>query len=1168
MSLQFVVGRTGSGKSEYVLREIRESLVENPSGEAIIYLVPNQMTFQAEHDLLHASELGGIVRAQVFSFTRLAWKVLQETGGISRYHVNDVGVNMLLRKIVEKRKSDLKVFRKAADQAGFYEQLGLMISELKNYQVTPESLVQLKETIETTTKSTIISNKLHDIQMIYEEFEQALVHKYVDSQDYLRLLIEKIPAATYLQNAHIYIDGFYEFTPQQIAVIEQLMHRCKKVTIALTGDKRQSDTPFDDLQLFAKTARMYDRIRRLASDGGINIEEDVFLSNEQGRFQHNEALAHLESYYDVRPTNRYGPQSSVQFISAVNRRAEVEGVAREIRTLVQKEGYRYRDIAVLNRNGQDYYDLLKTVFEDYDIPLFIDEKRPMHHHPLVELIQSTLEVIQENWPTSAVFRCVKTDLLFDLKENSLRLREEMDFLENYCLAYGIKGKRWTDKKPWTYKKYRTLETMNVTKTDDELEQEERINRLRDRIVTPIYTLEKRLKRATTITQMCEAMYRYLEECRIPEKLEGMRQVAEENNRLLEAKDHEMVWNAVVDLLDQFVEMLGDEEMSVKEFKGIIETGLQTLQFANVPPSIDQVTISNADHSRLSHVQCAFVIGVNEGIIPKIPEDAGMISEKERELLMQFGVELAPTGKQQLLDEQFAIYLMLTCASRKLYLTYPLADAEGKSLLPSSLIKRMMEMFPPSANEEKFITNDVNDVVLERQLDFVSSPTSTLSFLAQKLQNWKKYHFEDPVGFWWDVYNFYTEHEEWQHVSRNVLRSLTYKNEAKRLPKETSMELYGKEIRGSVSRMESFKRCSFQQFANHGLKLRKRELHKLEAPDIGQLFHSALKSLTENLLKEKKTWSDVSKQELGQMSVDVVDYLAPAIQREILLSSNRFYYIKRKLQQVVHRASLVLRDHSMKSGFAPVGMEVSFGKNEALPSLSFDLQNGATMDLVGQIDRVDRALCSQGTLLRIVDYKSSDRALNLDEVYYGLALQMLTYLDIVITHATEWIGEEALPAGMLYFHVHNPFLNTNKTMDIDEIEEELLKKFKMKGLLLADEESVRLMDSTLESGWSNIVSAAINKTGGFNSMSSVASQEEFNVLKDYVRRTFQEIGRSITDGEIAITPYKLGEQTPCTMCNFKSVCQFDQSLEENDYKQLKPMGRKTALEKIREEILKK
>jgi ATP-dependent helicase/nuclease subunit B len=1165
MSLHFVVGRTGSGKSEYLLREIRQSLLENPSGETIIYLVPNQMTFQAEHDLLQASELGGIVRAQVFSFTRLAWRVLQETGGISRYHVNEVGVNMLLRKIVEKCKNELKVFRKASDQAGFYEQLGMIISELKTYQVTPESLTELKETIQRTTQSTIISNKLHDIHMIYEEFERALVHKYVDSQDYLRLLIEKIPESTYLQNAHIYIDGFYEFTPQQLAVIEQLMHKCANVTIALTGDRDRSE---GELQLFAKTARMYERIRRLASDGGIDIEEDAFLSNEDGRFKHNEALGHLEKYYDVRPTNRYGPQSSVQFISAVNRRAEVEGVAREIRTLVQKEGYRYRDIAVLNRNGQDYYDLLKTVFADYDIPLFIDEKRPMHHHPLIELIQSTLEVIQENWRTSAVFRCVKTDLLFESKENLLRIREEMDFLENYCLAYGIQGKKWTDKKPWTYKKYRTLETMKATKTDDELEQEERINRLRDVIVKPIHTLEKRLKNATTVTEMCGAMYRYVEESRIPEKLEGMRQIAEENNRLLEAKDHEMVWNAVVDLLDQFVEMLGEEEITVKEFKSIMETGLQALQFANIPPSIDQVTISNADQSRLSHVRCAFIIGVNEGVIPKIPEDAGMISEKERELLMQFGIELAPTGKQQLLDEQFAIYLMLTCASNKLYVTYPLADAEGKSLLPSSLIKKLTEMFPPSANEEKFVTNDVNDIVLERQLDFVSSPASTLSFLAQKLQNWKKYHFEDPVGFWWDVYNFYTENEEWQHVSRTVLRSLTYKNEAKQLPKDTSMELYGKEIRGSVSRMESFKRCSFQHFANHGLKLRKRELHKLEAPDIGQLFHSALKSLTETLMKERKTWSDVSKQELEKMSVDVVDYLAPAIQREILLSSNRFHYIKRKLQQVVHRASLVLRDHSMKSGFAPIGMEVPFGKQQALPSLSFDLQNGATMELVGQIDRVDRALCSQGTLLRIVDYKSSDRPLNLDEVYYGLALQMLTYLDIVITHANEWIGEEALPAGVLYFHVHNPFLNANKAMDIDEIEDELLKKFKMKGLLLADEESVRLMDSTLTSGWSNIVSAAINKTGGFNSMSSVASQEEFNVLKEYVRYTFQEIGRSITDGKINITPYKLGNHTPCTMCDFKSVCQFDQSLEENDYKQLKPMGRKTALEKIREEIMKK
>ncbi len=363
-------------------------------------------------------------------------------------------------------------------------------------------------------------------------------------------------------------------------------------------------------------------------------------------------------------------------------------------------------------------------------------------------------------------------------------------------------------------------------------------------------------------------------------------------------------------------------------------------------------------------------------------------------------------------------------------------------------------------------------------------------------------------------------------------------------------------------MEVFQGCPFSHFANYGLQLKERKVFRLESPDIGDLFHAALKNIADSLRINGIDWRDLTEEQCDKLAAKAVEELAPRLQKEILLSSNRYHYIMHKLQKIISRASKILSDHAKASGFAPVGIELGFGKKGPLPPISFHLDNGSTMELVGRIDRVDKAESSKGVLLRVIDYKSSQKALNLTEVYYGLALQMLTYLDVIITHSKDWIGTTAKPAGVLYFHIHDPLIHSNKVLPEDKIEEEIFKRFKMKGLLLGDEESVRLMDQSLGTGYSQIVSAAIKKDGSFYSNSQVASEEELGYLRNHVRGVFKNTGNRITNGEIDIAPYKLKDKTPCTFCPFKSVCQFDQSLEENNYRVLPNESKEVILERIR------
>lgn len=1127
----------------------------NPEGTPIIYIVPEQMTFLSEYRLSADPLLKGMIRAQVYSFSRLAWRILQETGGISRYHLNSVGISMLIRKIIEDQKDQLKIFRRAADKNGFIQQVEQMMLEFKRYCIRPEELTQ--ESLHSGTSKNL-QDKLSDLEVIYKNFEDATFNKYIDSEDYFRLLAEKTSDSLYLKDAEIYIDGFYSFTPQEYRVIGELMKHCRRVTVAMTADELYRDSVPDELHLFRLSGSSCHSIYEMAKIEGIQIEAPVHLT-EAKKWSHP-SLKHLEEKFDSRPVFSYQEPSAVHISQAVNRRAEIEGIGREIIELVRSKGYRYRDIAVLIRNGQDYHDIVEPVFTDYQIPYFIDQKRTMLNHPLIEFIRSSLEVITGYWRYEPIFRAIKTELLFPLHGNIGQMREKMDNLENYVLAYGIKGERWTKKDRWVYRRVNGLEQGLNVQTDAEKEIEQELNELRLMVTAPIVRLSRRLKRANSGRKQCEAVYIYLEELDIPSKLEKWKLEAEKSGHLVRMREHDQVWNAVIGLLDQYVELLGEESMSVKQFASVLEAGFDTLNFSLIPPALDQVLIADLEKSRLSEIKAAFVIGMNEGVLPAKIADDGLLADEDREKLLMVGVKVAPDSRTRLLDENFLAYKAFTTPSDVLYISYPLANDEGKALIPSAYIKRMEDLFPD--HNGHFYVTDPAELRSNDQLSYVSNVHTTLSYLTAQLQSKKKNY---PVNdIWWDVYHFYMK-GEWRSKAQKVLSSLFYSNQTSKLSKEAAGELYGDTIQASVSRMELFNGCPFSHFSRHGLKLQERQVFRLEAPDIGELFHAALKHISEMVNNEKLTWAHLTKVQCEELAKQAVSALAPRLQNEILLSSERHHYIKRKLEQIITRASFVLSEHAKLSGFSPIELELAFGPKQKLPPLSFSLKNGKRMELVGRIDRVDKAVDENDSVfLRVVDYKSSEKDLNLSEVYYGMSLQMLTYLDIIMTNSKQLVEKKATPAGVLYFHVHNPIVHTTKLLTVDQIEEELMKKFKMNGLMLSDQHVIQLMDQTLESGNSHIISAGIKKDGTLTKSSKVATLKEFEDLRSYVRNLYVKTGNAINDGMIEIAPYKMKDKKPCTFCSYKSVCQFDESLENNHYRVLPPQSNENVFNLIRKE----
>ncbi|WP_249870146.1 helicase-exonuclease AddAB subunit AddB [Oceanobacillus saliphilus] len=1159
MGLRFITGRSGTGKSGRTLDEIKEKLIQNPQGSPIFYIVPDQMTFQQEFALFNDEHIKGSIRAQVVSFSRLAWRILQETGGGTRQFISSVGIQMMLRKIIEEKQGDWRVFQKAVEKQGFLNQLETMMTEFKRYQVTPDVLrlqmEHLNQSVHKSPGETALMNKLDDLLYIYEKMVTVLKENYIDAEDQLQLLAEKIGDSALLQDADIYLDGFHSFTPKELIVVEALMNTCHSVTVALTLD--DPDEEISELDLFYQTTETYHILKQIANENSVSIRDTIVLEPARGRFRDRPYFAHLEQNFDVRPSPEFQGEVPIKIAEAVHPRAEVEGAAQEILRMVREEQYRFQDIAIFIRQTDVYHDLIHTIFDDHDIPVFIDEKRTMLNHSLIEFIRSVLDVVEGNWRYDAVFRVLKTGFIPETDEMDPLTSDAIDELENYVLEYGVRSReRWFDDEEWKFQRFRGFE--NAAQTNSERETQKRINKYRRQVTRALKPFDEQIRNATTIKQLCIAVYTLLENLNVPQRLEKVRELYDDNGQVEKGREQDQVWSAVIQLLDEMVEMAGEEEMKLSTFHSTLDAGFETLKFAHVPPSMDHVIVGTIDRSRMSGVKCAFLLGVNDGIWPMKPPADGMINEEEREILAGNGIRLADSGKRQLLDDWFYMYLAFTVAEDKLRISYPLSDEEGKAKMPSQLIKRVENLFP--ACSDHVLLQDPDELVEAER--FITTPVKTRSALTAQLARIRKGY---PVrAVWWEVYNWYVENQPKYSTTYTILQSLYYENRPINLATKTVEQLYPQQVKASVSRLESYYKCSYQHFAKYSLKLNERQTYKLDAPDIGQLFHEALKTITEWIQVEGKDFAQLSKKDASNYAQKAVHTLAPVLQHQILRSSNRYKYIQQKLQEIIARATFILSEQARQSNFSPVGLELGFGENEQLPPLSMQLPNGYELLLRGRIDRVDKALIEDALYLRIIDYKSSARGLNLIEVYYGLALQMLSYLDVVLTHSEQWLGSKASPAGVLYFHVHNPMISGKRKMSDDEIEEELFKKYKMQGLLLSNEEIVKMMDISLDTGTSQIVPAGLKKNGGFNSYSKVADNETFATLQNHIHKLITNAGIDMTNGGVQLNPYQHKQNNACTFCPFHSVCQFDPVLEENNYRKLADMKDDDILSKLREE----
>jgi len=1183
LGFRFVFGRAGSGKSTLCLEEIRAELRREPWGAPLILLVPEQATYQMEIALANTPDLGGSLRAQVLSFRRLGWRVFSETGGGQKVLVGAIGKRMLLRRILLKHRLILKVFARSATRPGMAELLAQAIGEFKTYRIAPDDLRNVKNT------SGILYDKLEDLALIYKEFQVALGEGTRDPDDELSVLAEKIPYAPLIQGTKVWVDGFTGFTPQEFEVLRTIVLTAKEVIITSPLDPTYL---IEELQLeagifrageelFAGPWKTYQDLQRLALETDTHIHPPVLLMSAK-RYKHP-WLWYLEKYFSTYPTVPYGviescnsspsmelaPSTSdstsegIEVISAVNRRAEVEGVARELRRLARDEGLCWNEMAITTRDLSGYHELITQVFTSYEVPHFLDHKRSVLHHPLIELLQSVLEVAQSHWSYEPLFRCLKTDF-FPLH------RDTVDCLENYVLEHGIHGEGWTRNVAWRYHRQWSL-GQNEEQRATELKFQTELNSSRQTVydlIVPLTqgVLPKNQAETSNVRTVTETLYAFLESLDVPATLSKWSQKAQEEGALSEARLHEQIWDSVIQVLDEIVAGLGEENLELEDYALILSSGIEGIELGLIPPGLDQVLVGSLDRSRNPEVRVLFLIGANEGILPARVVSDGVLDADDREQLEKAGVVLAPKGKSKMFEEQFFIYTALTRATEKLVVCYPLTDEEGKGLTVSPVVTRLKHLFPTLS--ESFLGN-------QEDINRISQPDSALQIYAEQLRMLRQGEPLSPL--WKATEKWLIEDPLRQNQIMRLQASLLSQNQEAKLQRPLARRLYGKRLTASVSRMEQFAKCPFGHYARYGLKLHERITYQLSSPNMGEFFHTLLHDFALQLQVHGLDWGKLTKEESWALVSDLADQLAPSLQHEILLSSARYRYLTHKLKRTVHHAVRVLGEHARKGVFIPIQLEVVFGPQGTLPGVEIPLTGDDSLLLCGQIDRVDAAFLDGKVYLRILDYKSRQLSLSLDSIYYGLNLQLLTYLNVALegaevllntTSALPSLGETSpesnlseiavgrdnlfplkTPAGFLYFPVLEPQLEEQLPLSAEELEQHRVKAVKVSGYLLANPRVLEAMDSTFSTGQSDLLGLKLKNDGTFKKGSNVLTEDQFSLLSNYLNQWFQQKGEEILDGDISLSPYRRGKSTGCQYCAYKPVCHFDPYLPENQYRDL-------------------
>ena len=1155
MAVRLVIGRAGSGKTRRCFDGVVAALRADPLGPPVYWIVPKQATFMTERLLTCASGLGGFCRARVLSFDALGEEILEECGGAAVPEVTALGRQMILGHLLRKHQPRLRFFAQAARQAGLAAKLDATFAEFERNGRDSADLAALMEGLSSVVARTgeqqALFDKVHDLRLIYEAYTAYLGQERLDRHRRLAQVLSCMARSRKFSGARVFVDGFAAFTEYERRVLAQMGKVCASVEIMLLMEP-SSPLLADphllprELGWFYSIEQTYRQLWFTFVEHGVSVEETVVLPQVY-RFR-APALAVVEKQLQWRHSIERGGPDGLELIEAPDRRAEVDAVARRIRGL-WREGVRLREIAVMVRDLEVYHELISASFMEHGIEYFVDRRRQVGHHPLLQFLRACLAIAQADWPHDAVMTVLKSGL-------SGLADDRADELENYVLAHRIRGgAAWTQEAPWTFAR-RMLAAEDQTSPQAAAARE--MDAARRALVERLTPFIRRVSGSDlTLGQIVPAVFDLFERSGVQGWLVEWMTEAQAQNRLEQRDEHAQVWKHLVDLLDQMVALMGEEPATLADFVEIYEAGLEQFELALTPPTTDEVLVGQVDRTRCPDVRVAFVLGMNEGVFPKMPGEDSVLSDAERRELAANQLEIDPDTQRRLLDENLLAYIALTRPSERLIVSRSLTDAAGKSLGPSQYWQRLRELFP------KLKPVSIGE---GSGLDAIGTPRQLIVALMSWVRGLddERRAEEDPALP--ALYQWLATHppaDDAIDVMRfRAWRALSYGNSAG-LSKSIASKLFASPLHASVTRIEAFAACPFKHFARFGLALREREDEEsVNAIDLGNVYHSVLERIVGAMVAEKKKWQDVPAERRKAMIHDVAQEIGRELRGEILLSSARNRYLLARIEQTLEEVTAAQEAAARRGTFSPAFAELPFGgEGGTLPGLEITTPSKRKIVLEGRIDRVD-VLADQAAFA-VIDYKLRDSQLSLERVYHGLSLQLLTYLLVLRENGHKLTGRKLTPAAAFYVKLLRQLEDVAHPDDVS-VDDPALLDLRVKPRGIFEGSYLKSIDADCRSGASEVVQAFVKRDGEFGNIATtdVADAREFAALIEHAGTRIAQLADLLLDGHIELHPYQIRGLSPCPSCEFRPFCRFDASI--NRYHHLEPMKREAVLRQVVEE----
>ena len=1141
MSLRFCFGPSGSGKSHRIYEEIMQRAAEEP-GRNFLIIVPDQFTMQTQKDLVMRSDRDGILNIDVLSFGRLSHRILEEVGTKEMPVLDDTGKSLVLQKVVADLKEQLPAMGSLLHKQGYIHEVKSAISEFMQYGISTQDMDKL---ITSAQKRGALAMKLKDLKTLYRGFQDYIRDHFITTEETLDVLRRSLSKSKILKGSVVVFDGFTGFTPIQNRLIQELMRVCAETIVTVTIGVGEDPYKMDGEQkLFHLSKKTVADLEKLAAEAEVERGEDLFVKGGPNRFAKAPALHYLEQNlfrYQYEPYA--GEQQEIHMFEALSPREEVHQTALYIRHLIREQGMTYRDIAVVIGDLEGYASYVETEFGQLEIPCFLDRTRGIVLNPMIEYIKSALQLYIKDFSYDTVFHFLRSGMA-DIS------REEIDELENYVIRTGARGYR-------TYSRLftrRTEELQGNAEGSEQAEEKtmERLNRIRQQFMDAVEILH--MGSQEKAGDYVSHLYDFLEQNQVQQKLLNYQQQFEKEGDLSRAREYAQIYRLVMDLLDQVYELLGEEEISRQEFADILEAGFGEITVGTIPQNVDRIVVGDMERTRLKQVKVLFFLGVNDGNIPKNASKGGIISDMDREFLIESGTEMAPSPRQQMYIQRLYLYLNMTKPSEQLYLSYAKVNSEGKGIRPSYLIDTVRKLFPAMSVE--YPQN-------RSRLEQIEGRQEGARYLAEELREYVEGTLPEEERQ--DFYLMYRAYEA-DAAGRDLLTRAAFRRYRESgLSRIVARALYGQQLENSVSRLETYAACAFRHFLQYGLSLQEREEFGFEASDMGTVYHAVLENFAGKLAEFNLTWWDFTEDFATKAVKESVEAYAATYGETVLYSSARNEYAITRMSRILTRTVLTLQKHLKQGSFQPHDYELSFRFAEDLDSIHVDLSEDEKMHLQGRIDRIDVSEDAEHVYVKVIDYKSGNRKFDLAALYYGLQLQLVVYMNAAMEmESRKHPDKEIVPAALLYYHIDDPTIETPVELTDEQINEQILAKLRMNGVVNSDPEVVERLDRYMQDK-SVVIPVEKKKDGSFSARSGVLSREEMQLISSYVDAKIRSIGREILDGKIAANPYEKGNEEACTYCAYKKVCGFDGSIPGYEKRQLEDLDKQALMQRMQKTV---